>query len=142
MAQVLIAEDDLVMADMVELVLIKSGYQVCGIARTVQEAVALAKRHRPDLAVIDVRLAQGDLGTEIVAKSHSLDKSGILYATGNISAMMRDGVQGHACLTKPYSFPDLVRSLELVAEIKATGTTTAPHPRGFRLLPITTASQV
>ena len=35
MSKVLIAEDDLMIADMVEQILVDAGYEVCGIARTV-----------------------------------------------------------------------------------------------------------
>ena len=38
MLKVLIAEDDLVIADMVEEVLVESGYEVCGIAGTVKDS--------------------------------------------------------------------------------------------------------
>ena len=31
-----------------------SNYMVCGIARTVDEAVALGELHKPDLAVLDI----------------------------------------------------------------------------------------
>ena len=55
----MIVEDDLMMADMVEMLLVDSDYEVCGIARNVTETVTLARRHKPDLAVIDVRLADG-----------------------------------------------------------------------------------
>jgi response regulator of citrate/malate metabolism len=36
MLKVMIAEDDLMMADMLEDVLVGNGYEVCGIARTVE----------------------------------------------------------------------------------------------------------
>jgi response regulator of citrate/malate metabolism len=49
MLKVMIAEDDLMMADMLEEVLVAGGYKVCGIARTVDKAVELGKRHKPDL---------------------------------------------------------------------------------------------
>jgi len=62
-SKVLIAEDDLMIADLAEDMLVGQGYEVCGIARTVPEAVALGRQHRPDLAVIDLRLADGGLGT-------------------------------------------------------------------------------
>jgi ActR/RegA family two-component response regulator len=133
-SKVLIAEDDLIMADMVEMVLAKAGHTVCGIARTVADAIALAKAHKPDLAVIDLRLANGGLGTEIAASSDALADTGILYATGNATALLLAGAAGHACLAKPYSFPDLIRSLALVAELKATGGASTPFPRGFRIL--------
>ncbi len=68
MPTVMIAEDDLYMADMLEEVLVDSGYDVCGIASTVDKAVELGERHKPDLAILDIRLAGGGLGTEIPAR--------------------------------------------------------------------------
>ena len=135
MAKVLIVEDDLMMADMVEMLLISAGYEVCGIARTVAEAVRLAQHHNPDLAVIDMRLADGDLGTDIPAQLGALSRPGILYATGNVSTVMLSATDGHACLAKPYRVEDMLRSLEIVAEMVSTGTASPPFPRGFHVLP-------
>jgi DNA-binding response OmpR family regulator len=135
MAKVLIAEDDLMIADMVEEMLVERGYEVCGIARTVAEAVALGRRHNPDLAVLDMRLADGGLGTEIAAQLGGLGRVGVLYASGNITDAMKTIIDGDACLAKPYRSADLLRSLEIVAEIVATGTASPPFPRGFKMLP-------
>ena len=135
MLKVLIVEDDVMIADMGKDVLVGSGYQVCGLARTVGEAVALNVAHRPDLAVIDQRLADGGLGTEVAAKwagSDDVGPPGILYATGNVANVMATAKAGEACLAKPYSAEDLVRALELVREIIATGRASPPFPRGFR----------
>jgi DNA-binding response OmpR family regulator len=134
MLKVLIAEDDLMIADMVEETLVRDGYEVCGIARTVAEAVALGRRHKPDLAVIDLRLADGGLGTEIAAQLSSPGNLGILYATGNMSQLMLTAADGGGCLAKPYSSKDLLLSLKIVAEIVTTGTATRPFPRGFQVL--------
>jgi CheY-like chemotaxis protein len=134
--KVLIAEDDLVIADLTERILIDQGYEVCGIARTVAEAVALARRHEPDLAVIDLRLADGGLGTEIAAQlSGGLGTLGVLYATAHVSQLTQSAVDGQACLAKPYSPANLLRGLEIVTEIVATGTASPPFPRGFQVLP-------
>lgn len=135
MRKVLIAEDDLMIADMTEMILVENGYEVCGIARTVPEAVALGRRYKPDLGVFDQRLADGGLGTEIAAQLGAPGDLGILYATGNAAHVMQNAVDGHACLTKPYSPADLLRSLDLVTEIVATGTASPPFPRGFQRLP-------
>jgi DNA-binding response OmpR family regulator len=134
MIKVLIAEDDLMIADMAEEILVERGYEVCGIARTVAEAVALGRRHRPDLAVIDLRLADGGLGTEVAAQLGALGRLGVLYATGNISHVVLNATCGDACLSKPYRSDDLLRGLEIVAEIVATGTASPPFPRGFEVL--------
>jgi CheY-like chemotaxis protein len=140
--KVLIAEDDLMIADLADEILVGGGYQVCGIARTVAEAVALAQHHKPDLALLDLRLADGGLGTEIAAQLLPLGRLGVLYATGNISQVVLTIADGDACLSKPYSSADLLRGLEIVTEIVATRKALPPFPRGFHVLhdALTTAS--
>ncbi len=133
MLKVLIAEDDLMIADMIEESLIEHGYEVCGIACTVADAVALERHHKPDLAILDMRLANGGLGTDIVAQL-SDHRIGILYATGNTSQVLLAAADGDACLTKPYRTEDLLRALDIVAGIVATGIASRPFPRGFQLL--------
>ena len=135
MLKVLIAEDDLMIADLAEEILVEAGYQVCGIARTVAEAVALARQHKPDLAVLDLRLANGGLGTEIAAQLLPLGRLGVLYATGNASQVVLTTANGDACLSKPYSPTDLVRGLKIVAEIVANGKALSSFPKGFEVLP-------
>ncbi|MGD0431769.1 MAG: response regulator [Acetobacteraceae bacterium] len=132
--KVLIVEDDLLVADMSKRTLIRSGYEVCGIARTVTDAVALALCHEPDLALIDVRLKGGDLGTDIPPRLGNLRKLGVLYSTGNAAKAMTAGIQGHACLSKPYDDVALLRALKVVSEIVATGRASKPFPFGFRVL--------
>ncbi len=140
MSKVLIAEDDLMIADMIEDTLVRNGYEVCGIARTVAHAVALGLRHKPDLAVIDLRLADGGLGTEIVAQLALSGRPGVLYATGNISQIALTTADGDAYIAKPYRSEDLLRGLEIVAEIVATGTARPPFPRTFKVLRPTAAA--
>lgn len=104
-------------------------------SRTVDEAVELDLLHRPDLAVIDQRLADGGLGTAVVARWAEFDnlhRPGVLYATGNVMNVMTTASAGEACLKKPYSAEDLIRSLQLVVEIVTTGRASPPVPRGFK----------
>ena len=132
MLKVLIVEDDLMLADFAEEILAEQGYEICGIARTVAEAVALARHSRPDLVVLDLRLADGELGTEVAAQLTVFGRPGILYVTGNMSQVAL--TNGDACLAKPYRSTDLLRSLEIVAGIVATGKAQPPFPQGFQLL--------
>jgi DNA-binding response OmpR family regulator len=141
MLKVLIVEDDLMLADFTEEIIVGQGYEVSGIARTVTDAVALARRCRPDLIMLDLRLADGGLGTEVAAQLPAVGRPGILYVTGNMSQLAL--TNGDACLAKPYRSVDLLRSLEIVAEIVATGKAQPPFPGGFQLLhhPAITESQ-
>jgi len=134
MLKVLIAEDDLMIADMIEEILVSQGYEVCGIARTVADAVSLTRQHRPDLAIIDLRLANAGLGTEIIAQLDAVHRPGVLYATGNIAQVDLTDADGQACLAKPFRTAELLRSLEIVAEIVATGQASPPLPHGLKIL--------
>ncbi len=134
MPKLLIVEDDLMIADMAEEILVKHGYDVCGIARTVAEAVVLGTHHKPDLALIDLRLADGGLGTDVAEQLAPFGRLGVLYASGNDAQVILTANQGDACLVKPYSYADLLRALEIVAEIVATGKASPPFPHRFHVL--------
>ncbi len=133
MLKVLIAEDEAMIAMLTEETLVDHGYEVCGIASTVAEAVALAKSHKPDLAVIDLRLANNGLGTEIAAQLSEMKNLGVLYTTG-ASQTILTATDGHARLAKPFRDVELVRSLEIVTELLSSGLASPPFPRGFELL--------
>jgi DNA-binding response OmpR family regulator len=132
MLKVLIVEDDLMLADFAEEILVEHGYEVSGIARTVADAVAQTRHSHPDLVILDLRLADGGLGTEVAAQLPPVGRPGILYVTGNMSQVAL--THGDACLAKPYRAADLLRGLEIVAEIVATGKAQPPFPHGFALL--------
>jgi DNA-binding response OmpR family regulator len=132
--KVLIVEDDLMMADFIEEILVDHGYEVCGIARTVDAAVVIARHSKPNLVILDMRLADGGLGTEVAAQLLPPGRPGILYATGNMSQVALTSADGDACISKPYRSADLLRSLEIVSEIVAAGKAQPPFPRGFQLL--------
>ena len=132
MPKILIVEDDFMLADFAEEILVEGGFEVSGIARTVAEAVTLARKSKPDLVMLDLRLADGGLGTEVAAGLLTLGRPGVLYVTGNTSQVAL--TDGDACLAKPYRAVDLLRGLEIVNEIVATGAAQPPFPQGFQLL--------
>jgi CheY-like chemotaxis protein len=104
MLKVVIAEDDLMIADMAEEMLVKAGYQVCGIARAVPEAVALCQLHEPDLVVIDLRLAEAGLGTEIVPQLDDAARIGVL---SGLSKGQRQHLSAVAFLDRRFPRPPL-----------------------------------
>lgn len=138
MLKVLIAEDEAMIAMFLEEILVEHGYEVCGIASTVAEAVALAKAHKPDLAVIDLHLADKGLGTEIVAQLSDMKNLGVLYTSGASQTILTT-TEGHARLAKPFQNTELVRSLEIVTELLSSGLASPPFPLGFQLLPAAAA---
>lgn len=134
MNNVLIVEDDLMIADCLEEILLEAGYDVCGIAGTVAEAVELGLRHKPDLAVIDLCLPDGGHGTEVAMALRRLGALGVLYVTGTPNHPALNAAQGEGLLTKPYSARNVVAALRIVGDLAAGVPASRAFPREFRLL--------
>ncbi len=134
MLKIMIVENDAMIADYLEDVLNDAGYDVCGIAPDVDSAIALGRSCNPDLGIIDLRLSDGRLGTEVAAALCPGTSFGALYSTGNPDhPMLRDAL-GVACLAKPYTPDALVAALGLVRQRMMGQATPASLPNGFRLL--------
>lgn len=134
MLSVMIVEDDLSIADLLQWALETDGYLVTGIARTVKEAAQLAERYEPDVAVVDIRLANGDLGTSVAAHLRRTTNTKIMFSTGNSNDEGSLNACGDAVMTKPYRMSDVGRGLTIIDQLARSGQTTLPFPRNFRLL--------
>ena len=134
MQDVLIVEDDLTIADMLQEALEADGFQVTGIACTIKAAVRLAEQHRPDFAVIDIRLANGDLGTDLGEHLHQTSTVKVMYSTGNSNELDDLEPSGHAVIMKPYRMADIGRGLKIIDQLAEYGHTELTYPRNFRLL--------
>jgi DNA-binding response OmpR family regulator len=134
MIDVLIVEDDLSIADLLQQELEAAGYSVCGIARTTREARDLSEQHEPDFAIVDIHLAHGDLGTDVAAELRRTTKAGIIFSTGNSNDLSVMASLGDAVMTKPYRMSDVGRGLKIIDEMARFGHTELNFPRNFQLL--------
>jgi CheY-like chemotaxis protein len=135
--QVLVVEDDVMLADCLAEGLEDHGHVVCGVVSTVAEALLVAQRHKLDAAVLDMQLAGGELGSDfadLLAASGDLGNTGILYVTGEAERVHQEARVGHACLDKPFTLAALDRALAIVRDIACEGGTSHPLPRGLQLL--------
>ncbi|MFN3825018.1 MAG: response regulator [Pseudorhodobacter sp.] len=64
--EVMIIEDEAIIAMDISAIVTEMGHTICGIARTRGEAVALAARKRPDLILADIQLADNSSGVDAV----------------------------------------------------------------------------
>jgi CheY-like chemotaxis protein len=65
---ILIIEDDLMIAHDLKRMMAELGHRIIGIARTRQEALVLADATRPGLILADIQLADGSSGIDAVAE--------------------------------------------------------------------------
>ena len=132
MSDVLIAEDDLTIADMLQDILEQAGYTVSAVARTVDEAIRAADRHLPDFAVIDLHLANGGVGTDLAAHLRRRAKVGIIFSTGTDNQFFPPDL-ADAVMLKPYRLSDVVHGLRIISDIAVFGRSDVKWPGSFRL---------
>lgn len=80
---VLVVDDDAMIADLWSLLLEDMGLDVCGHAATASVAIAIAKRHRPKLVLMDVRLKGGLDGVDAAAAIRASVGSKVIFITGS-----------------------------------------------------------
>ncbi|WP_448204239.1 response regulator [Azospirillum sp. sgz302134] len=92
-AVILIVEDDAIIAfDLAETVR-GMGHTVCGNAATMDEALALAARHAPTLALMDIRLAEGDNGIEVARELRRQRFLPVIFVTAFPSELSKRGLE-------------------------------------------------
>jgi response regulator NasT len=113
--RILVAEDEtIIRLDLCGL-LVRAGYEVVAEARDGEEAVELARRHKPDLAVMDVKMPRLD-GIEAARKILEERPLPIVMLTAFdqrelIERAAEAGAYGY--LVKPFREQDIVPAIEL-----------------------------
>ena len=111
--KVLIAEDDLMMAEVLESALVASGYEVCGIESHPSKGRSnSASITGPNSRFSTCRWPWG-LGTDVANSISGRGRVGILYASGSIDTTGLTGSDGEACIAKPYRTQVLCAVLKL-----------------------------
>jgi DNA-binding response OmpR family regulator len=143
--KIIVAEDDIMLADFLADALVELGHEVAGVASDVAGAVTLARAHHPGVAILDMQLGRGELGTDIanrLSASNDLNGIGILYVTGEAERVMKEARFGHACLHKPYSLATLQLALTIVDDMVHGKAPPRTLPPGMLLLAVNPAAVI
>jgi two-component system response regulator HydG len=98
-AKVLIVEDQFIEAHSLERILLRAGYSVCTIARSVPIALRIIEKENPDLVLLDIYL-QGDLTGIDLARSLKERNIPFVYLSANSTKQVLQDAKE----TKPYGF--------------------------------------
>jgi response regulator NasT len=111
--RILVAEDEaLIRMDLVEM-LQEAGYTVVAQAANGEEAIALATEHRPDLAILDVKMPILD-GISAAEKIISIAPVLMLTAFSQRELVERARDAGvMAYVVKPFTIGDLIPAIEI-----------------------------
>lgn len=112
---ILIVEDEFIVANDLRLMLQKAGYQICGIASSVIQARALIEKHNPDWILLDIIL-KGDYSGIDLAKELMVKKIPFLYISANTNHRTLEAAkqtQPYGFLVKPFREKDLFVMLDI-----------------------------
>lgn len=107
--RVLVVEDELLLAMMIEDMLADLGCEAVSTAKTVDEALALIDAHVFDAAMLDMNL-NGNT-SHLVAEALVARGVPFMYSTGNNGGNMKPGFQDRPVLRKPFNTEQLVEIL-------------------------------
>lgn len=113
--RILVVEDQYFIAMDCELTLRAAGYECVGLAKSADEALQITDALRPDLVIMDIRLAHGSDGVDAATRIY--DRFGIrsIFASGHADAVIRQQAEvAHPLgwLNKPYTSSGLIDAVQ------------------------------
>jgi len=116
--QVLIVEDEFIVANHLRTLLLKADYEVCGIAASVIEAKELIEKKKPTWVLLDIFLQDGSMGTDL---GEYLNDKGIafIYISANTNFEILERAKAthpYGFLVKPFRERDLLTMMEIARE--------------------------
>lgn len=107
--QILVVEDDSLIAMLLAETLAEMGHGVCGVEATESGAAQAALRCRPDLIIADAQLSEGN-GVSAVDKILGTGFVPHLFISGDIKKVLAQK-PGAVAIAKPFREPELVQAI-------------------------------
>lgn len=120
-AVIMVVEDDAIIAfDLAETVR-GMGHLVCGTAATMDEALGIAAEHTPTLALLDIRLAEGDNGIEVARELRRRRFLPVIFVTAFPDELAKRGLEHLGpVIPKPFTRDQIEQAI--------TRAVFTPHP--------------
>jgi len=116
--RILIVEDEFLIALSAEEALLAEGFDVVGVAATFEQALSIAERERPDLVLMDIRLASSRDGVDTAIEIRRRFGLASLFTSANqdpenvARAQVAEPV---GWLPKPYNIESLIAAVSKFA---------------------------
>lgn len=113
--RILVIEDDILIGALLADVLEAMGHDVCAIEGTEDDAVAAAKRCKPDMMIVDVRLRNGSGISAVreILRAGWVPHVFVSGETSSIRALRPDAI----VLQKPFRDVDLARAIQSALDL-------------------------
>lgn len=129
---VLIVEDEMLLAMDIEAMVEDSGHRVLAEAASLQDVEALPDDLNPQLAFVDIHLAHNSNGLDVCRyiKAHWPDAL-IVFVTANVSKIPADFSGAHGVIAKPFSHAGVVNAIKYLADGVFDPPPSMPRPASF-----------
>jgi CheY-like chemotaxis protein len=105
---ILIIEDELLIAADLKRLMLELGHRITGVARTHQEAIAAAKAEPPGLILADIQLADGSSGIEAVNEILGGHRVPVVFVTAYPERLLTgQRPEPTFLMTKPFNVDDV-----------------------------------
>jgi len=117
MMEVLIVEDEMLLAMDIEAMVEDSGHHVLAEAASLRDVEALPENLNPQLAFVDIHLADDSNGLDVCRyiRLHWPDAL-VVFVTANVSKIPADFSGAHGVIAKPFSHAGVVNAINYLAK--------------------------
>lgn len=111
--EILLLEDEAIIAMDVEMTLQSHGYSVLGPCNSIDAAREVIRKHRPDVALLDVNLGRGETSFPLAEELHDMGVP-VVFLSGYSSSTVEvpDTLRGATRLMKPVRENDLLAAID------------------------------
>jgi CheY-like chemotaxis protein len=132
--RVLIVEDEALAAMLLQGYIEDIGHQVVGWATNAEEALQMFEERAPDLAFVDLHLADGLTGVTVAQQISRLRRP-VVFVTANTRMLPADYAGAIGVITKPYSTHGIQRALAYIEEGLRSPPPRCARPSSLQLAP-------
>jgi DNA-binding NtrC family response regulator len=113
--KILIVEDQFIEAKSLNVILTNAGYSTCSIARSVESALSIIEKEKPDLVLVDIFLQGEGTGIDL---GHILNEKNIafVYLSANSNRQILEAAkptQPYGFMVKPFRAKDVLIMLDV-----------------------------
>lgn len=131
---VLIVEDEALLAMELEDLVGECGHHVIGWAPSESEAVSMINQYEPDLAFVDLQLQGGTSGLNVAEKCHGR-KTCLVFITANRRLIPADFVGAAGVIEKPYRASSFRQCMAYLSEAICKPPPVLLKPQDFNISP-------
>lgn len=133
---VLLIEDEPLIAMDMQMMVEDAGHMVIGEAATMSELETILPGAAPDVAFVDIQLGDGSSGIDACRRIRATwDNTFVVFVTANPAMIPDDFAGGHGVIAKPFTQDGFMSAMKYLEEGICDPPPVEPQPNAFSASP-------